>query len=454
MNNFEKSVFNAIGQYKMLSEHDKVLIALSGGKDSVALLIFLIKFKDKLNISLFGAHVNHMIRGSDAYSDQNFCKSLCEKYDIPFFTLTINVPKIAAEKSMSVEEAARNVRYEYFSKLCQEHGINKIATAHTASDNTETVIYNIIRGSGMQGICGIPPIRNNVIRPLIFCTKEETVEYCISNNTNFCVDSTNSDDAYDRNNIRLNIVPHMKKRNPSIDVSFSKLSYIASCNRMLVTYIADEFLKKHQECLPLEETARLFEDEKMLSCSHEILSKKCGITIPFDIFMQCRDVVVSRKTGKTVKIAHNVYLCTNYDKIEFKSELPIVPYYELILCLGKNIHPNEKVSITVLKEENAINYKNINNLTKKATFNFDKIYGDIFARKKKDGDSYICGGMTRSVKKFFSDSKISRESREFIPVICDRAGIIWVPGMKVCDRVIPEKNGNNITIIVEFVDEK
>jgi len=126
----------------MMSPNDKVLIALSGGKDSVALLLFLFHYKKALNISLYAAHVNHMIRGADADADMEFCRKLCAKYNIEYFCSSFDVPKIAAKSGMSVEDAARKIRYDYFTELSSIHGFDKIATAHTASDNTETVIYN------------------------------------------------------------------------------------------------------------------------------------------------------------------------------------------------------------------------------------------------------------------------------------------------------------------------
>ena len=452
MNKFSASVFKAIKHYNMINENDKVLIALSGGKDSVALLLFLAEQAKMLKIQLFAAHVNHMIRGNDADEDQLFCQNLCDEYKIKLFCKKIDIPSVAKEASLSVEEAARNVRYAFFEKLCADYGINKIATAHTASDNTETLIYNIMRGTGTQGICGIPPKRENIIRPLIFCTKEQTREYCNSKNAHFCEDITNGDDAYERNNIRLNIIPHLKRRNPSIDASAARLSYLARCDRMLIKSIADDFMNKHDGQLPLNETAELFSDEKMLSCAHELLCRKAGFLVPFDIFMQCRSIIASKSVGKRVKLRDDVYLTVDYGKISIKSSFSPLTYYEELLETGKTVSISNRVNITLDYEKNSINYKNFNNLTKTATLNFDKIYGNVFVRKKKDGDSYVSGGMTRSVKKFFSDNKISREAREYMPVICDEKGILWVPGMKVCDRVAPEKYANNITIIVEFTE--
>lgn len=437
----------------MISENDSILIALSGGKDSVALLLFLLHYRDEHNIKLFAAHVNHMIRGTEADNDQQFCNSLCEKYNIPIFCKKINVPEIAKQQSMSLEETARNLRYEFFESICKEYNITKIATAHTASDNTETVLYNIIRGSGTQGICGIPPTRENIIRPLILCTKEQTEEYCIKNNISFCIDKTNHDDIYDRNNIRLNIIPYMKKRNPSIDNALSKLSYIARCDRQLISSLTDAFIEKNNGKMPLDETVNLFSDEKMLSCAHELLCKLSGITVSYDIFMQCKSVICSKKTGKKVKLSQEKQLIINYDFVEITDISSPLPYYEMPLPFDKITNINEKVSIHVYKGKKSINYKNINNFTIKATLNFDKICGSLIARKKINGDSYISGGITRSIKKYFSDSKISRQMREYIPVICDTEGALWVPGMNPCDRVSEKNAKNTITIVVEFENE-
>lgn len=450
MNKFESIALQTIKHYNMMSQNDKVLIALSGGKDSVALLLFLMNYRKALNITLYAAHVNHMIRGTEADEDMDFCRSLCEEHDVEFFCSRFDVPKIAAEKGLSVEDAARQVRYEYFDQLVKTHGLDKIATAHTASDNTETVIYNLMRGSGTQGVCGIPPVRENIVRPLIFCTKEQTEEYCNTKGARYCTDSTNSDDVYDRNNIRLNIIPHMKKRNLSVDSSFSRLSYIARCDRMLISSLADEFIEKHGDKIPLEEAHKLFSDEKMMSCAHEILSKLSGVTLSFEIFSQCRNIICSKKVGKSVKLSDEKYLHVDHSSVEISAPRKNIPYYEEVLPVNSTVILNDEVKITVFTEDNFINYKNFNNLTIKATLNFDTINGVILARKKKDGDSYISGGITRSVKKHFSDIKSDRHHRDLIPVICDESGIIWVPGMNPSDRVKAVKNNKTITIVVEF----
>ena len=203
------SVKETILKYNMLKNRNSVTVALSGGADSVALTHILYKLKDELGFDLYAAHLNHGIRGKDADRDAEFVKTFCKELNIPLFFEKVDIPRVAEKYGDSIETVARNVRYEFLTRV----SVGVIATAHTASDNLETVIFNEIRGAGLKGVCGIPPIRDNIIRPLINCTREDVEEYCKQNNLEFCTDKTNFCDEYSRNNIRLNVVPVLKKIN-------------------------------------------------------------------------------------------------------------------------------------------------------------------------------------------------------------------------------------------------
>ena len=199
----KNSVLKAIKQFSMLEKSHNVTVALSGGADSVSLLHILYELRDELGITLSAAHLNHMIRGDEALRDENFARQECEKLGIPFFCERADVPKYAKEHRVSTELAAREIRYEFLSNVSD----GLIATAHTASDNIETIIFNLARGTGLKGLCGIPPVRENIIRPLIFCTREEIEAYCSANRLSYVTDSTNLSDDYSRNKIRHTIVP-------------------------------------------------------------------------------------------------------------------------------------------------------------------------------------------------------------------------------------------------------
>ena len=190
----------AVNSYNM-TDTDSLTVALSGGADSVALLYAMAELKEEYSFSLSAAHLNHNLRGEESDRDEEFCKKTCEKLGIPLITESVDVKKEAEESGESIETAARRIRYDFLSRVSS----GKIATAHTADDNLETVIFNLSRGTDLAGLCGIPPVRDNIIRPLIFCTREDIENYLKEKGASYCTDSTNNEDIYKRNFIRHNI---------------------------------------------------------------------------------------------------------------------------------------------------------------------------------------------------------------------------------------------------------
>jgi tRNA(Ile)-lysidine synthase len=193
---------------------DTIIVALSGGADSVCLLYVLLELRRLQTAPTFAlkaCHVNHKLRGKASDSDERFVRDLCAKLDVPLHVHEVDVKK-QQKKHQSIEEAAREARYSYFSTL----GTNVlIATAHTANDNAETVLLNLIRGTGLRGLCGIPPARDNIIRPLIEATRAEILAYLEEKNADYITDESNFSDEFTRNNLRLNIIPLLEKINPS-----------------------------------------------------------------------------------------------------------------------------------------------------------------------------------------------------------------------------------------------
>ena len=209
-------VLEAVKRFALLENNVKtVTVALSGGADSMACLSVLLSLKEELGITVKAAHLNHMIRGEEALRDQEFVKKQCELLGVPLFCERADIPAIAKERGVSTELAAREVRYSFLERV--NEGV--IATAHTSSDNFETVLFNLARGSAIDGLCGIPPKRRIFIRPIILCTREDVEEYCKKENIPFVTDSTNLCDEYTRNKIRHNIVPIFKNLNPSVEKS-------------------------------------------------------------------------------------------------------------------------------------------------------------------------------------------------------------------------------------------
>ncbi len=204
-----------------LSKVDCVIAAVSGGADSVALLLTLNAIKEKYGFSLRACHVNHCLRAEESDGDERFVRMLCRRLDIPLYVRRAEIPKLT-RRHESTEECARRIRYGFFLELNLLYGA-VTATAHTASDNAETVLINILRGTALTGICGIPAVREGLIRPLLSCTREDTEELCRSFGNGYVHDSTNDSDDYVRNRIRHRVIPELKSINPSFETAVARL---------------------------------------------------------------------------------------------------------------------------------------------------------------------------------------------------------------------------------------
>ena len=211
MSTFIDNIRKAVADHNMLSEGDEVVTALSGGADSVSLLHSLCRLSSELGITVSACHVNHGLRGEEADSDMRFCQSLCEALGVKLHLLQTDVREFQ-QRHESIEETARRVRYEFFARVSEG---KKLATAHNENDSAETVLLNMLRGTGLKGLCGIPPVRGNIIRPLIYCSREEVERYCSDNGLAFVTDKTNLCDDYTRNKVRHNVLPELLKINGS-----------------------------------------------------------------------------------------------------------------------------------------------------------------------------------------------------------------------------------------------
>ena len=225
----EDKVLKTIQKYNMLKNGDKVVIGVSGGPDSMTLLNILNNLKEKLNINLYVAHINHMIR-KEADEETEYVKDFCAKINVEFFAKKVKVEEEAKKQKIGTEEAGRNIRYEFFEEVAKKIGANKIATAHNSNDNAETVLMNIIRGTSVSGLKGIDKVRDGkFIRPIIECSRDEIEEYCKEQNLNPKYDKTNDENIYTRNKIRNMLIPFLKKEfNPNIVDGINRLSQIAT----------------------------------------------------------------------------------------------------------------------------------------------------------------------------------------------------------------------------------
>lgn len=244
-NMLEDRVLDTITKYNMIQDNDKVVIGVSGGPDSIALLTILNKLKEKWNIKLYVAHINHRIR-KEAEEETEYVKDFCAKIGVEIYIKEINVEEEAKRLKIGTEEAGRNIRYAFFEEVLEKVGANKIATAHQKNDNAETVLMNIMRGTSIAGLKGIEKVRDGkFIRPLIECSREEIENYCKDNKLDPKYDKSNNENIYTRNKIRNLLIPYLQKEyNPNIIDTINRLADLAAQEEQFLNKVVEKEYEK------------------------------------------------------------------------------------------------------------------------------------------------------------------------------------------------------------------
>lgn len=430
-------ILDTVKKYDMISKGDSVLVALSGGADSVMLALFLLSIRDAYSLKLTAAHVEHGIRGKESMEDAAFCERFCKKNGIDFKILHINAPVEAKKCKMGVEEYSRTARYEFFESF----NCSKIATAHNLSDNIETMIFRCARGTSLKGLCSIPPKRGRIIRPLIEISSAEIRRYLDDNNISYRVDSTNSDSSYSRNFIRNEIMPLFRCLNGEFEHHAA---------RMIETLCDDEdFLNEHissiyddicqDNMIRAERFNRLSKSEKNRIAAKWLNDN--GLPVNDNVIT---GVLRLSLRNSRFQISENIFAVSAAGNIR-------------IADFGKK-HKNFSfiVSKNVVSVKDFLNKCEFNN--KKFDFycDCDKIVGNVIVRSRKDGDLISPKGRncTKSLKKLFNEQHIPPEIRNRIPVIADDNGVIGIAGITVSQRTAVDSNTKNILILSIRTEDK
>ena len=431
----KKAVLRAIKDFSLLGDYRNatVTVALSGGADSMALLHLLNSIKNELEISVEAAHFNHLIRGEEAERDENFVKDFCRNNGIKLYVGQGDVPAFAKEKGVSLETAARQMRYDYLSRINKDF----IATAHTASDNLETVIFNLTRGTAIDGLCGIPPKRDIFIRPLIYASREQIEEYCKENDIPFVTDSTNLSDDYTRNKIRHNIVPILKEINPSVEKAIIRMSASLREDSIYIYKEADRILTTST-------------DQNGFLILDDIL--------PLDIALKKRIIkkyvsdVTKQANLEAVHIDSVLYIMDKSGKTDLPGGWTAVSGGGKLKVL-KSDTAQRKTEYIVEITETDNNFfeknQNVNNLLLKNAIDCDKIVGKYTVRTRCTGDSIRLKnrGCTKNLTKLYNECNIPVDERDVIPVIADEKGVIWIYGIGVAHRCAISDKSKKILMI-------
>lgn len=454
----QKRFLNTINTYNMIKSGDKVIVGVSGGPDSVCLLHLLITFKKQLGIDVYVAHLDHMFRALESKEDTDFVKDLCKRWDVPFFSDRVNVPKFVKESGMSPEDAARRIRYRFFSRVREKIGADKIATGHNQNDHEETILMNIFRGTGLDGLQGIEPVRDYYIRPLIEVPRDAIEEYLKKEGIPTRIDSTNLTTEYFRNSLRLELIPLISQKYcPHLGESLRRLSQIS---RREISFLKEE-TKKAWAKSAKSEAFKVTIDVKKFSQLHEAVKyrlaraaveKLVGNVKDFEaIHTQLLvDFIEKASAGSKIDLPKKLQGVKEYDCfILTKGNLGETPDYCYTLKVPGEITIKEtgisvKAYIQPRSEQDIVN-------TDPATayFDYNKIGSDLVIRNRRSGDRFKPLGGTgfKKLKDFFIDEKVPRRKRNEIPVIESDGQIIWVGGMRIDDRYKVTKETKEVLIL-------
>lgn len=439
----------------LIEKNDGIVAGISGGADSVFLFLYLLQVQKEYNLRLCFVHVNHRIRGSEADRDERFVEELCEQNGVMYKVFYKDIPKMAQEMSMTEEEAGRVYRYECFEDVRKELGYNKIAVAHHQDDQAETVLFQLLRGSGFRGLGGMRAKNADVIRPLLAVKKQEIVETLEKKGQSYCTDSTNNEDEYARNQIRNHLIPYLQENLQKETVSHiaKTASYMQDVTEFidLQTDMVWESVIECKDGRPKEIKAYLSE------------MKKLHIVLQREIFMRMIEYMSGRRkdiTARHIDALTRLIISQTGRKINLPYDIVAAKYYDCILMSHKDRWYHSSQSFTEVYEEKIsagqeynVTFTNNNSHTisfhteetgimtdiiKKNSctkwFDYAKIKNMPELRYPKEGD-YLwlrTDGSKKKLSRILIDSKIPADERKNILVLADGAHIMWIPELSRC----------------------
>ena len=438
-----EKVRKTIEKHNLLENGDTVICAVSGGADSVCLLHLMQSLKCDYNLTVYVANVNHLIRGEESDRDSNFVKSVCKAADVKCFYREYNVKEIAKARKIGEEECGRILRYEFFDEISKELGGAKIATAHNLNDNAETVLFRMVRGSSAHGLSGISYKRDNIIRPILDISRSEIEDYLLRNGISWCNDSTNALPVYARNKLRLKVFPELNSVVNNAEKRIVSAAKLIGEDDAYLRSLADEAFHK---CL--------FENYLLLSefSGHELPIKRRIISNLLSLW-EMKEITADKieafieytekESGKKFDINSENYAEKSYDKIFLRKREKAVT--EEFTIDGEASFAHEKFFLKV-KISTTYPEKSGNNT---AVFDADKLSFPLKIRFRKKGDKMKLKGMggTKKVSDIFSDEKIERAKRDFIPLILKENEIIFLCGLRQSPSYATDKNTKKYLLI-------
>jgi len=460
-----RAVDHTLRSYRMVQKGDAVLVAVSGGADSVALVHILLELAPKYSLRLAIAHLNHCLREKESDRDEAFVTDLAKKLDLPFYSDREDVPRFQKRHRLSLEDAARQVRYRFYDSIAAKYGCGKIALGHHGDDNAELVLMNLLRGSGPLGLSGIPPVRDNkIVRPLIHLRRSDIMDYLAVKKLNYVTDSSNRDLKFHRNKIRARLIPHLKSGyNPKLIDSLNRLTAIVGAEEAwiedLIQPIFEKtvvFKEKNKLELSIAELiqqpiavrrrlirkAILWAKGNLRRMTFAHVESACQLAQigPAYGLLDLPDRIRIRRHNNVLSISREDLNLRSSDRASFLS--PTGDYAYQLSEPGKIFIEEAGVQISFseipkaqLSDSAALEHQI-------AFFDMDRIRFPLIIRNFRRGDRFSPLGLggSQKLKKFFIDHKISRRERAKCPIVLSQNRIIWVVGHRLsnCAKLDPQ----------------
>jgi len=458
----EQRVLSFIREHHLVSNKCHLLVAVSGGPDSVCLLHILMGLQEELGIKLNVAHLNHQLRGVESEDDARYVSHLARKLGIPATIGARDVKAYQAQQRISLEEAAREVRYTFLAEVARSTGTDCVAVGHTTDDNIETILMHLIRGTGTRGLRGLQPnsqwsspeISLIVIRPLLQISRQETVEYCHKHQLKPRFDTSNLSPSPLRNRVRHQLLPQLQSYNPRVAEALLRTAHIAGDD---LAVLDNEVARLWNSIARRQETTIVLDKEKLLelppALQRYLLRSAIERMLGNLKDIEARHIeeimgVLTKPAGKRLSLPGNLVFIIEYDRYLLAPEssalspFPVIDNETVLKIPGETSFPGWRVAASIIERERM--REKDNNFT--AYLNLDKINGKVVMRPRRRGDRFQPLGMSQPKKlgEFMIDAKIPRAWRQYVPVVCSSQHIMWVVGWRIDDRVKVTENTEKI----------
>ena len=440
----------------MLTCGDRVIAGVSGGADSVCLFLMLLELRKKIGFDLIAVHVHHGLRGEAADQDQQFVEALCEQHRIPLEIFRVNLESIAKKRKQSLEEAGRMVRREAFDSVCKKYGGNKIALAHHQNDNAETLLWNLSRGTGLDGLGGIRPVNGKFIRPLLCMNRKEIEEYLAKRKQSYCIDETNAGTDYTRNKLRHLVLPILEEQVNSAAVRHMNETMEQIWE--LQEYMQEQVEAAYQECVQehFEKACWIQIQQKSFETFSELIKKMVIRKGMEQVGGKKRDLshkhvdvmmeLMNKQVGRTLDLPYEMHAKRNYEGIRLEKQRTYSSGEEkkagiIQECMAELNIPGEtiladrnlKLRCKILEKPKNLSIKDIPQKIYTKWFDYGIIKSSLYIRTRQAGDTIVIDekGHQKKLKNWFVDEKIPKEVRDSQLLLAENNEILWVLGHRM-----------------------